>query len=248
MSCPANSFHAFVKLKIPNFTRDVLQTINPSPSGGSAPFIINYQPNGGAGWVIPANIDGLYINVETQAVSSNSSLVPGWDLNPYSSGGSSNLSWFNSSGGGQLRYPGITSGAAGNLPLGTTVSSTGSYNTSTASVVFGASPGNWQLNASNYFGFKFVAADTQTHYGWGRMDVGAAATTRSIMEIGYESTAGTSILVGAGSAPPASVPGPLPLFGATAAFGWSRRLRRRTLQASRQPATVPALPSSTPPA
>jgi hypothetical protein len=27
--------------------------------------------------------------------------------------------------------------------------------------------------------------------------------------------------------PPAGVPGPLPLFGAVAAFGWSRRLRRR---------------------
>ena len=27
--------------------------------------------------------------------------------------------------------------------------------------------------------------------------------------------------------PPAAVPGPLPLFGAGAAFGWSRRLRRR---------------------
>jgi len=29
----------------------------------------------------------------------------------------------------------------------------------------------------------------------------------------------------------ASVPGPLPLFGATAAFGWSRRLRRKIKQA-----------------
>jgi hypothetical protein len=27
--------------------------------------------------------------------------------------------------------------------------------------------------------------------------------------------------------PPAGVPGPLPLFGAGAAYGWSRRLRRR---------------------
>jgi len=44
MSCPANSFHGFVKFKIPNFTRDVLKTINPSPSDGKAPFIINYQP------------------------------------------------------------------------------------------------------------------------------------------------------------------------------------------------------------
>ena len=117
-------------------------------------------------------------------------------------------------------------------------------------MVFGASPGNWQLNASNYFGFKFVAADSQTHYGWGRMDVGAAATIRTIMEIGYESTDGTSILVGAGSPPPppASVPGPLPLFGATAAFGWSRRLRRRTLQASKQSAPDTTLASCNPPA
>ena len=30
-----------------------------------------------------------------------------------------------------------------------------------------------------------------------------------------------------GGPPPASVPGPLPLFGAGAAFGWSRRLRRK---------------------
>jgi hypothetical protein len=32
--------------------------------------------------------------------------------------------------------------------------------------------------------------------------------------------------------PPASVPGPLPLFGAGAAFGWSRRLRRRVKSGS----------------
>ena len=209
--------------------------------------VVYYQPNAGAGWVIPPSLDGLYINVETQVTGSNAGSVPGWDINPYGSGA---LQWFNSTGGGQLRFPGITSGSAGNLPLGTTVSSSGSYNTTVANIVFGASPGNWQLNTSNYFGFKFVAADSQTHYGWGRMDVGAAATTRSIMEIGYESTADTSILVGAGSSPqPASVPSPLPLFGATAAFGWSRQLRRRTLLASsKQPAPTTAPPSSTPPA
>jgi len=210
-------------------------------------LVTYYQPNAGAGWVIPATIDGLYINVETQVTATTVGSVPGWDLNPY---GSSTLRFFNSTGGGQLRYPGITSGAAGNLPLGTTVSSSGSYYIAVDAVTFGASPGNWQLNASNYFGFRFVAADSQIHYGWGRMDVGAAATTRSIMEIGYESTADTSILVGAGSSPqPASVPSPLPLFGATAAFGWSRQLRRRTLLASsKQPAPTTAPPSSTPPA
>jgi hypothetical protein len=208
-------------------------------------LVTYYQPNAGAGWVIPATINGLYINVETQATDTTyPPSVVGWDLNPYSP---DNLRWFSPPAGTQLlRYPGITSGAAGNLPLGTTVSSSGSYDGSLNAVVFGTSPGNWQLNASNYFGFQFVAADSQTHYGWGRMDVGAADTTRSIMEIGYQDVAGASINVGEGASAP--VPGPLPIFGATAAFGWSRRLRRRTLQASRQPATVPALPSSTPPA
>jgi hypothetical protein len=39
------------------------------------------------------------------------------------------------------------------------------------------------------------------------------------------STSANTLLFTAAS--PASVPGPLPLFGAGAAFGWSRRLRRR---------------------
>ena len=39
-------------------------------------------------------------------------------------------------------------------------------------------------------------------------------------------TAG-SVIVGTTASAPAAAPGPLPLFGAAAAFGWSRRLRRR---------------------
>jgi hypothetical protein len=47
------------------------------------------------------------------------------------------------------------------------------------------------------------------------------------------------IQVRIGEAPPADVPGPLPLFGAAAAFGYSRRLRRRVSlsRAASQPAT-----------
>jgi len=39
-------------------------------------------------------------------------------------------------------------------------------------------------------------------------------------------TAGT-VIVGTTASAPVAAPGPLPLFGAAAAFGWSRRLRRR---------------------
>jgi hypothetical protein len=35
------------------------------------------------------------------------------------------------------------------------------------------------------------------------------------------------VIIGAPTPPGATVPGPLPLFGASAAFGWSRRLRKR---------------------
>lgn len=208
-------------------------------------MVIYYEPNAGAGWAIPATIRGLYINVETQATGSTG--PAGWDINPYDVG---TLSWYNAIGTGMLRYPGVTSGSAGNLALGTTVGSTGSYGS--GAVVVGSAPGNWQLDATNYFGFRFLASDNQTHYGWGAMQVGSAITTRTITAIGWEDQAGVAILVGdrapAPGPSPASVPGPLPLFGVAAAFSWSRRLRRRTLQASKQPAPATTLTSCKPPA
>lgn len=208
--------------------------------------VIYYEPNSGAGWVIPATVDGLYINVETQATDSTARA--GWDINPHEA---ASLSWFNATGTGMLRYPGMTSGSAGNLALGTTVGSTGSYGY--GAVVVGSAPGNWQLDATNYFGFRFLASDNQTHYGWGAMQVGSAISTLTITAIGWEDQAGVAILVGDTGAPvpgpsPASVPGPLPLFGVAAAFSWSRRLRRRTLQASKQPAPATTLTSCKPPA
>ena len=211
--------------------------------------VIYYEPNAGAGWAIPATNDGLYINVETQATSSTGP-VAGWDINPY---GASSLTWYRATGTGLLRYPGVTSGPTGNLALGTTVDSSGSYTSASGSVVVGSAPGNWQLDATNYFGFRFLASDNQTHYGWGAMQVGSAISTRTITAIGWEDQAGVAILVGDTGAPvpgpsPASVPGPLPLFGVAAAFSWSRRLRRRTLQASKQPAPATTLTSCKPPA
>ena len=209
--------------------------------------------SGVVNFVAAVDIDGTYINVETQQLTSGpGSSVPGWDVNPYSSGGGMNF--FNSTGGGQMRYPSVTSGPAGNLALGTSIGSTGSFNTATTGVVFGSAPGNWQYSAENLIGFRFVAAAGTTHYGWMRFLMGAAGSsgtsmTRTVVDYGYESVAATSILAGAGAvapAPgpsPASVPGPLPLFGATAAFGWSRRLRRRTLQTSKQPAPDTTLTS-----
>ncbi|MCE2881084.1 MAG: hypothetical protein LW636_01800 [Planctomycetaceae bacterium] len=152
-------------------------------------------------WVVPANIDGLYINVETLATGSAASAVAGWDINPYSA---TSLTWFNATGTGMMRYPGITTGSAGNLPIGTIVSASGSFGS--GAVVVGAAAGNWQLNASNYFGFRFIASDGGTHYGWGKFQIGASISgaDRTITEIAWETAPGVAITVGdtgAGSGP-----------------------------------------------
>jgi hypothetical protein len=164
-----------------------------------------------ANLVIPATIDGLYINVETQTTGSAGSVVAGWDINPYSA---TSLTWFNATGTGMLRYPGVTTGSAGNLAGGTVVGATGSYGS--GAVTVGSLPGNWQLNAVNTFGFRFIAADGLTHYGYGLMTVGAAITTRTITDIFYESTAATAITV-------VPAPGAIALLGLA---GLAARRRR----------------------
>ena len=176
--------------------------------------------SGPVNFVCAVDIDGCYINVETNTLSNGpGSGVPGWDVNPYMTGGGMNF--FNSTGGGQMRYPGVTTGPAGNLALGTSIGSTGSYNTATTAVVFGSAAGNWQYSAENVIGFKFVGADTLTHYGWMRFLMGAAGSsgtsmTRTVVDYAYESTAGASIVV-------TPAPGAIALLGVAGLAGGRRR-------------------------
>jgi hypothetical protein len=174
-------------------------------------------------FVCAVDIDGCYINVQNNTLSNGpGSGVPGWDLNPYSSAGGMNF--FNSTGGGQLRQPGQTTGPAGNLALGTTVGSTGSFNTATSNV-YGNAAAGWQYSAENYIGFRFVSAAGTTHYGWMRFAMGAPASagtamTRTVVDYGWESNAGTSIAVGAGIIP---APGAIALLGLAGLAGGRRR-------------------------
>ena len=178
---------------------------------GSANAAIVHWAN--ANLVIPATIDGLYINVETRASGSAGSVVAGWDNNPYSA---TSLTWFNATGTGMMRYPGVTTGSAGNLAAGTVVGGTGSFGS--GAVVVGSAAGNWQLNAVNTFGFRFVAADGLTHYGYGLMSVGSAITTRTITDIFYEDVAATAITVAGVPAP-----GAIALLGLAGLAGRRRR-------------------------
>jgi MYXO-CTERM domain-containing protein len=172
------------------------------------------------------DIDGCYINVETGVLSNGPGAgVPGWDVNPYSTSGGMNF--FNSTGGGQMRRPGVTTGTAGNLALGTVIGAAGSYNTGTGNV-YGTTAatglnGGWTYSSENIIGFRFVAAAGTTHYGWMRFAMGAAGSagtsmTRTVVDFAYESDAGASI--GAGVVP---APGAIALLGLAGLAGRRRR-------------------------
>jgi hypothetical protein len=158
-----------------------------------------------ANFVMAVDIDGCYINVETQQASNGPGAgVPGWDVNPYSASAGSGWNFFSPTGGGLMQYPGVTTGTGpgANLPLGTQVGPSGSYTSSTATIVFGSAAGNWSLNATNYIGFRFVASAGTTHYGWASFAVGASGREpgRTFIAAGWESTPNTPIAVGAGVA------------------------------------------------
>jgi len=157
-------------------------------------------------------IDGLYINIETRATGSAGSAVAGWDINPYSA---TSLTWFNATGTGMMRFPGVTTGGAGSLALGTLVGPAGSFGSGVSTV--GSAPGNWSLNAVNYFGFRFLAADGGTKYGYGTFLIGASISgaDRTITNLYFESVSNVGIVVPA--------PGALALLGLAGLAGRRRR-------------------------
>jgi hypothetical protein len=159
--------------------------------------------------VIPNNIDGLYINVESRVTGNTGGSVPGWDINPYSATG---LTFFNPSGGGIARLAGATSPS--NLPLGTEVGASSTFGGGSALTT---GIGAWQLNAVNYFGFRFVASTGLTHYGYASFSIGSAlnGTDRTITNIYFEDVAGASIVVPA--------PGAIALLGLAGLAGRRRR-------------------------
>ena len=167
-----------------------------------------------ANLVIPNNIDGQYINVETQVYGSAAGLVAGWDLNPYGTSTTS-MSWFGAAapngcvmGLGQ----GGTTSAVASLSGGTVVSAASTFGNTASSVT----AGGWMLNAANYFGFRFLGGDAQTHYGYGVMTVGATMGVRTLTSVYFESVAATGITV-------APAPGALALLGLA---GLATRRRR----------------------
>jgi MYXO-CTERM domain-containing protein len=187
----------------------VAATVAAGAAGAASAQIVYW---GDANLVVPATIDGLYINVETQQTGSSGGSVAGWDINPYSATG---LTFFNASGSGIFRLPGATTPSS--VAIGTVIDSSGTFAGGSAST--SSAVGAWTLNASNYFGFRFVASDGGTKYAWARFVIGPALNdgSRMIAEIAYESSGG-AITVGAIPAP-----GAVALLGLAGLAGSRRR-------------------------
>ena len=167
---------------------------------------------------IPANVDGLYIKIDTQQFGPLGSGLAGWDINPY---GATTLSFFASAAAPNpsttyVRTQG--SGGPSSLAGGTVISAASTFTNSTAAVISsgGVGANGWQLNAINYFGFRFHNNTTNAiNYGYGAMQVGATAAARTLLFIEY-GNAGESVTV-------VPAPAALALLGAAGLVGARRR-------------------------
>ena len=178
--------------------------------GAANAAIVHWDAN----FVIPNNIDGQYINVETQTFGSAAGLVAGWDLNPYGTSTTA-MSWFAAAAPSGcvmgLGQGGLTAAVA-SLSAGTFVGSGSTFGNTASSVT----AGGWVLNANNYFGFRFLGADALTHYGWGIFSVGATMGVRTLVSVEFETTAGAGVTV-------APAPGAIALLGLAGLAGRRRR-------------------------
>jgi hypothetical protein len=173
---------------------------------------------------VPLTTQGVYINVVSGISNIAPASAPGWDINPWGSTTSTSaLNFFNPTTPTGGVYVASIAGQVANLAVGTVVgAATPLFGSGQATTTAASSP--WVLNATNYFGFRFIGDDTLLHYGYGTMIIGSSLQIRTVGNIWYEDAANTAITV-------AAVPEPATwalMLGGMAAAGAIVRRRRQS--------------------
>ena len=129
---------------------------------------------------VPLTTAGVYINVVSGVTNTVPANAPGWDINPWGSATSTSaLNFFNASAPTGGVYVASVVGQVASLSLGTVVGpATLLYGSGQATTTAASSP--WVLNATNYFGFRFIGDDTLLHYGYGTMIIGSTLQSRTV--------------------------------------------------------------------
>jgi hypothetical protein len=124
-----------------------------------------------------------------------------------------------------LDFESLGYGLTGTTTFNDSVISFGSSVSGTGTFLLGGAFGRFRIDPAYSNNTPIVSSATFN----GSTLAGLGFTTTGL--IGTWSLTGTSetiqAILGAPPSPSTAVPGPLPLFGAAAAFGWSRRLRKR---------------------
>lgn len=171
---------------------------------GAAPAMSAVVDGPGTNISVPANIDGVYINLVTGATGTSGAAVAGWDIDPYQGGGVLRVFWPDT--------PADSSGASSSsatgpylvLAPGATVSATSIFSAVTTAGTAGTA---FIAAGDNYIGFRFFnEATSAINYGYARVQTGATGGfPATIVCWRYENT-GAPITVAACGPPVATAP------------------------------------------
>ena len=170
---------------------------------------------------IPNTVNGLYIDIDTR--TSATTAITGWDLQLYSSTPTAGtLTAFGAIGTGFMKAPGPGGLYFGSLTSGTTINAAASYTIggsydATFQTGGMTTPGLWNLNSVNSFGFRWTGVDGLVRFGYGYMTIGGSSSVRTLNYLEWDSTPNTSVTV-------VPAPGALAL-AALAGVGRGRRRR-----------------------
>ncbi len=168
---------------------------------------------------VPADFNGVYLNVVTGATSSDSSLLPTYDLNLYS--GSTGLTFYQATfGNGYILDPANNAAAA--LAPGTSIGSNYTY-------YFGALQGtNFKVTGTELLGFRFINETTGVRdYGWAEISTtSGTGFPAAITRYAYDDSGAA---IAAGAVPEPGSLTALVTLGLGAVSLCARRLRRQAV-------------------